>query len=125
VKKPIVYNTIQLYRADRLSFLKSSFEKIKTDGAIYAVKLVRGAYMEKERKRAIQKKYSSPIQRDKERCDNDYDAAVEFCLENIQHISFCVASHNEFSNQLCSEHCTGEGITTIAPAFTFLSICMA
>jgi len=100
-EKPVVYNTIQLYRHDRLAYMKSIFEMTRKDGFIYALKLVRGAYMEKERKRARQLRYSSPIQRDKESCDREYNAAIEFCIENINHISFCVASHNEFSN-LCA-----------------------
>ncbi|MBA3648267.1 MAG: proline dehydrogenase family protein [Chitinophagales bacterium] len=94
---PIVYNTIQLYRIDRLDFLRKSFETSKNGKFILAVKLVRGAYMEKERKRAHEKNYASPVQSKKEDSDRDYNAAVEFCFEHIDHLSFCVASHNEES----------------------------
>jgi proline dehydrogenase len=94
---PIVFNTIQLYRHDRLDYLKKSHEAAKNDGYIYAVKLVRGAYMEKERERAEEMGYESPIQPDKAATDRDFDAAVEYCLENIDEIAFVAATHNEQS----------------------------
>lgn len=96
--KVVVYNTLQLYRHDRLQFLKESLEAAKRKDFILGAKLVRGAYMEKERKRAIEKNYPSPIQPDKESTDRDYDAAVEFCIENIDKLFLIVASHNENSN---------------------------
>lgn len=99
-KKPIVYTTIQLYRADGLIFLKNSHEKAKEKGYFYAVKLVRGAYMEKERDRAEEMGYPSPIQPDKESTDRDYDGAVEYCLENIESLAFVSGTHNEKSVQL-------------------------
>ena len=96
--KAIVYNTIQLYRHDRLQFLKDSFEAAKEKTFILGAKLVRGAYMEKERKRAAEKNYPSPIQPNKESTDRDYDDAVKFCVDNIDIIAVIVASHNEQSN---------------------------
>ncbi|MEP6903353.1 MAG: proline dehydrogenase family protein [Actinomycetota bacterium] len=99
-ESPIVYNTIQLYRTDRFEFLKKSHEKAKEKGYIFAVKLVRGAYMEKERDRAAEMEYPSPIQPDKESTDRDYDAAVEYCLDNIETIAFVAGTHNEKSVQL-------------------------
>jgi len=98
-KKPIIFNTIQLYRHDRLEFLKKSHEKAKASGYILAVKLVRGAYMEKERERAAEMNYPSPIQPSKEATDRDFDAAVDYCLENIKEISFVAGTHNE--NSVC------------------------
>lgn len=94
----IVYNTVQFYRHDRLEFLKKSFEHAESRNCMLAVKLVRGAYMEKERKRAEQMYYPSPIQPDKQSTDKDYNAAIEFCILHIDKIFFIVASHNEFSN---------------------------
>jgi proline dehydrogenase len=94
----IVYNTVQLYRHDRLEFLKESFKNAASNNFVLAVKLVRGAYMEKERKRAEEMNYPSPIQPDKQATDKDYNAAIEFCVSNIERIFFIVASHNEFSN---------------------------
>lgn len=99
----VVYNTIQHYRHDRLAFLKTSLEKAKSGNYLLAVKLVRGAYMEKERARAKKMNYSSPINADKTATDIDYNAGVKFCLKNINSISFCVASHNEASNMLTAK----------------------
>lgn len=99
-EKAIVFNTIQLYRHDRLDFLKLSHRIARQKGFILGAKLVRGAYMEKERARASQKGYPSLIQPDKESTDRDFDAAVAFCIENIGTVSVIVASHNEKSNLL-------------------------
>lgn len=96
--KVVVFNTLQLYRHDRLAFLKDSLIAAEERDFILGAKLVRGAYMEKERKRAVEMGYPSPIQPDKDTCDKDYNAAVEFCIENIDRISVIVASHNEYSN---------------------------
>ncbi|HML58972.1 MAG TPA: proline dehydrogenase family protein [Ferruginibacter sp.] len=101
--KAVVYNTIQLYRHDRLEFLKLSFQAAQERNFILGVKLVRGAYMEKERLRAADMGYPSPIQKDKPSCDADYDAGVAFCLERLKHISVMVASHNEQSNLLATQ----------------------
>jgi proline dehydrogenase len=99
----VLYNTIQLYRHDRLAFLKQSFAAAKERGFLLGVKLVRGAYMEKERRRAEEKGYPSPIQPSKEASDSDYDEAVRFCVHNIEQIGVIVATHNERSNLLTTE----------------------
>jgi proline dehydrogenase len=96
--KAVVYNTIQLYRHDRLKFLKDSYDAAATRRFILGAKLVRGAYMEKERKRATEMGYPSPIQASKDGSDNDYNAALSYCVEHIDTIAFIVASHNENSN---------------------------
>ena len=98
-EKVTVYNTFQMYRHDRLDFLKKSFERAKKGNYILGAKLVRGAYMEKERERATEKGYPSPIQPNKAACDQDYNAAVKFCVDNHTQIASCVASHNEYSNR--------------------------
>ncbi len=98
--KAIVFNTIQLYRHDRLDFLKLSHRIARQKGFILGAKLVRGAYMEKERARALQKGYPSLIQPDKESTDKDFDAAVAYCIENLDTVSLIIASHNEQSNLL-------------------------
>ncbi len=97
-EKAVVYNTIQLYRHNRLEFLKQSFAFAKQNNVILGVKLVRGAYMEKERNRAIELGYASPIQPSKEASDIDYNAAIKFCIANLEYIRLIVASHNEHSN---------------------------
>ncbi len=99
-EKPLVYNTAQLYRKDRLDFIRRSHAEARANGYFYGIKLVRGAYMEKERERAEELGYPSPIQDTKEDTDRDYDAAVEYCLDNIEDTSFVAATHNETSTNL-------------------------
>jgi proline dehydrogenase len=94
----VVYNTLQLYRHDRLQFLRDSYEAARERNFILGAKLVRGAYMEKERKRARDLNYPSPIQPDKEATDRDFNAAVAFCIEHLDKVALMVASHNEYSN---------------------------
>ncbi len=101
--RAVVYNTIQLYRADRLQFLKDSFEASVSKSFLPAVKLVRGAYMEKERKRAAAFNYPSPIQSGKIDCDADYNEAIQFAVSNIEHLAVVIASHNEKSNQMATD----------------------
>lgn len=96
-EEPIVFNTIQLYRTDRLSFLKNARRQAQLDGYIYAAKLVRGAYMEKERERAAEKGYPSPIHTDKTAVDFDFDAALDYCLKHYKDMAFVAATHNETS----------------------------
>jgi proline dehydrogenase len=98
-EKAAVLNTFQLYRHDRLAYLKKSFSLAQSGNYLLGAKLVRGAYMEKERKRAVELNYASPIQPNKKSTDNDYNNAVKFCSDNIERICFCVASHNENSNR--------------------------
>lgn len=96
--KVIVYNTFQLYRSDRLAYLRESIQQGKTNGYHIGAKLVRGAYMEKERKRAQEMNYLSPIQPDKESCDRDYNEAIKLCIENLDVMGLCAGSHNEDSS---------------------------
>lgn len=97
--QPIVYNTIQLYRKDRLQYLRDSRRQANKSGFILAVKLVRGAYMEKERDRAAEQGYDSPIHEDKAATDEDYNAAVDYCLKHLDEVSFVAGTHNDESVQ--------------------------
>jgi proline dehydrogenase len=101
--RPVIYNTVQHYRHDRLPFLKACYEAAAERNFILGAKLVRGAYMEKERKRAAEKDYPSPIQPDKESTDRDFNAGVSFCIEHLDRIALIVASHNEHSNLLATQ----------------------
>jgi proline dehydrogenase len=101
--KPIVYNTYQLYRHDKLQSIKHDLEVAIPEGFYLGVKLVRGAYMEKERERAADMGYPSPIQLTKEATDEDYDKALEFCIANLKHIAFVAGTHNENSCKLLTE----------------------
>ncbi|QQS33157.1 MAG: proline dehydrogenase family protein [Acidobacteriota bacterium] len=99
-ERPIIFNTIQLYRHDRLEFLKESRREAAKNGYFYAVKLVRGAYMEKERERAEANGYPSPIHRDQPATDADFDAAIEYCLKHHEDTAFVAGTHNEASTLL-------------------------
>ncbi|MCP4459144.1 MAG: proline dehydrogenase [Cytophagales bacterium] len=94
----LVYNTYQLYRKDSLLKLMDAAARAKEEGFHFGAKLVRGAYMERERARAEEMGYEDPIQADKESTDRDYDAALEFCIKNIDNIGLCAGTHNELSN---------------------------
>jgi proline dehydrogenase len=118
-EKVTVYNTVQLYRHDRLSFLKDMLEAAQLKNFVLGVKLVRGAYMEKERARAEEKKYNSPIQPDKTATDQDYNAAVAFCIQHIENIASIVASHNDFSNLYATQLLTEKGLALNHPHIHF------
>jgi len=109
-EKAIVYNTYQLYRHDKLQSLKDDHAVAVKDGFILGVKLVRGAYMEKERKRAEEKGYPSPIQPDKQSADKDYDASLGYCTDHIKQIAIVAGSHNEESCRLLAELLDKKGI---------------
>lgn len=93
----IVYNTYQLYRHDKLADLKADHLIAKTQGFILGVKMVRGAYMEKERNRAEEMAYPSPIQPDKVASDKDYNESLRYCISHIKEIAFVCGTHNEES----------------------------
>lgn len=98
--KAVVYNTAQLYRNDRFQFVKDISYFAKENNFIPAMKLVRGAYMEKERKRAEELNYPSPININKQATDEEYNAALEFCINPENNYYLIVGSHNEYSNLL-------------------------
>jgi len=102
-EKGIVYNTYQLYRHDKLASLKEDFAIAAAEGFILGAKLVRGAYMEKERKRAEALGYPSLIQPDKQSTDQDYNAALHFCIDHIEKIAFVAGTHNEDSCRVLAE----------------------
>lgn len=118
-EKVIVYNTIQLYRHDRLQFLKDSYDTAHAGGFVLGAKLVRGAYMEKERKRAREMDYPSPIQPSKDASDQDYDEAVRFCIDHIDEIGLIVATHNERSSLLTVELLEQHGLPLNHPHVHF------
>jgi len=96
----IVFNTLQMYRHDRLAFLNECISLAKENKVKYGIKLVRGAYMEKERARAIEKGYPSPIQATKADTDKDFNAALKVILDNRSIFSLCAGTHNEDSSIL-------------------------
>ncbi|HUH33231.1 MAG TPA: proline dehydrogenase family protein [Daejeonella sp.] len=118
-EKLIVYNTYQLYRNDKLASLKADSELAKAEGFLLGAKLVRGAYMEKERERAQQLGYPSPINATKDATDSDYNAAVAYCAENTDHIGFVAGTHNEDSCRLLVELLDKKGIEQTNPNVYF------
>lgn len=116
---PVVYNTIQLYRHDRLKFLKDSLEAAELKQFILGAKLVRGAYMEKERRRAAEMGYASPIQPSKQATDDDYNRGITFCIGHLDKIALIVASHNEDSNLLAVKLLLDKGLSLHHPHIHF------
>ncbi|HWA35201.1 MAG TPA: proline dehydrogenase family protein, partial [Cyclobacteriaceae bacterium] len=97
--RAIVFNTFQMYRKDMLGNLRSALDTATQGNYFLGVKLVRGAYMEKERTRSVDKGYADPIQPSKQATDDDFNTALAFCMDNLQRISVVCGSHNEHSNQ--------------------------
>ncbi len=118
-EKAVIYNTLQFYRHDRLQFLKDSYDAAAERNFILGAKLVRGAYMEKERNRAAEMNYPSPIQLNKESSDNDYNAAIEFCVDHLEQIAVIVASHNEYSNLYTTQLLDKKGLPHNHPHIHF------
>ncbi|SUJ24702.1 bifunctional proline dehydrogenase/pyrroline-5-carboxylate dehydrogenase [Sphingobacterium spiritivorum] len=121
-EKPIVYNTYQLYRHDKLASLKADFAYARTQGFYLGAKTVRGAYMEIERERAAQKGYPSPIQPTKEASDIDYNEAILFCLDNIEQIGLMAGTHNEASSLLLAEEMNKRNISHQHPHIFFAQL---
>lgn len=109
-ERAIVYNTIQFYRHDRLAFLKKSVEHAKEHGYYYGVKLVRGAYMEKEALRALEMGYTNPIQPNKPASDRDYNAGLKYCVQEIDRVAICCGTHNEDSCKFLIELMKEKGL---------------
>lgn len=102
-KKVVVLNTYQMYRVGGLLRLKQHFEALTSAGLFFGAKIVRGAYMEKERERAEQMGYASPIHPNKKATDSEYDQSLRFCIENIEKMVIVAGTHNEASNLHLSE----------------------
>ncbi len=98
-ERAIVYNTFQMYRADMLTNLRNAFHVAAMHNYYLGVKMVRGAYMEKERARAAERGYPDPINPTKEATDDLFNKGLAFCIDNKQRISLVCGSHNEYSNQ--------------------------
>jgi len=97
-QKAIVFNTLQMYRWDRLDYLKNLHKLAKSEGFYIGMKLVRGAYMEKENDRAAERGQKSPICESKEATDINYDAAVSYMLEHLNIMAVFAGTHNEESS---------------------------
>jgi proline dehydrogenase len=103
-QKAIIFNTLQMYRWDRLDYLKKLHQQAKTEGFYIGMKIVRGAYMEKENLRAEEKGYPTPICVSKEATDLNYDAAIHYMVENIDRMAIFAGTHNELSSYKLMEY---------------------
>jgi proline dehydrogenase len=118
-EKAIVFNTLQMYRWDRLNYLKKLHLKAKQDGFYIGMKLVRGAYMEKENNRAEEKGLKSPICESKQATDINFDAAVTYMIDNIDQMAIFAGSHNEESSYKLMEEMQKKGIKKNDPRIWF------
>jgi proline dehydrogenase len=109
-QKALIFNTVQLYRHDRLAFTRERAEHAKANGYHLGLKLVRGAYMEKERERAAERGYPDPISPDKAAVDRDFDEALRFCVDRLDHVSIVAGTHNEASTLLLARLMQERGI---------------
>ena len=110
--KAIVFNTLQFYRHDRFEFLNNEIEFSRSNNIKLGVKIVRGAYMEKERSRASEKGYPSPIQADKNATDTDFNKALSVVVNNIDIVSVCAGSHNEESALILTKLMAEKGLSS-------------
>ncbi|MDO7171388.1 proline dehydrogenase family protein [Mariniflexile sp. AS56] len=109
-EKAVVFNTLQMYRHDRMDFLKNEHEKAKTEGYFLGYKLVRGAYMEKERDRAEAKGYESPICKNKIATDENFNAGLHYMLDHLDSMSIFAGTHNESSSYLLMDLMEKKGL---------------
>ena len=108
-----------MYRQDRLAYLHRLKKLAEQQGFVAGVKLVRGAYLEKEAKRAKKLGYLNPIHPDKAATDKAFDAALRLIVSNIDHFHLCAASHNTASNDLLTSLMIDQGIERSSPRITF------
>lgn len=118
-QKAIVYNTFQMYRKASLGYLKQEIEKAVAGGYYVGAKLVRGAYMEKERTRAREQNYPSPIQDTKDDTDQDYNAALSYCIAHLDRVAICAGTHNEHSCQRLIEMMSEKNLDNHHPHIYF------
>ncbi|RZS93704.1 proline dehydrogenase family protein [Aquimarina brevivitae] len=117
--KAIIYNTLQLYRHDRLGYLKELHEDAKKHGYKIGMKIVRGAYMEKENERAQEHGYLSPICIDKQTTDDNFNTTLIYILNNIEDIDVFIGTHNEYSTLLAIETMEELGLEPYDPRIWF------
>lgn len=118
-EKAIIWNTIQMYRTGRLEYLQSDLDRAKEKGYYLGYKFVRGAYMEKERERAEKYGYPDPIQPTKQATDDNYNAAIEFVINNLDRVSGYFGTHNEKSTELTMDKMKERGLQNDHPQIFF------
>ncbi|KAF0199150.1 MAG: proline dehydrogenase [Bacteroidetes bacterium] len=110
-EKVIVFNTLQMYRHDRLNYLKECISRARAGNYKVGIKFVRGAYMEKERNRALSMNYPSPIHAGKQATDEAFNEALLFSLDNLDLVEIFCGSHNEESNLLLARETDKRGLS--------------
>jgi len=118
-EQAIVFQTVQMFRHDRLEYLKSLIEKARREGFKVGVKIVRGAYLDKENKRAQEMGYPTPIQPTKQATDDDYNEALKLCIENIDWVELCAGTHNELSSKYLAYLMNEKGLQNDHPNVYF------
>ena len=118
-EKPVVFNTVQMYRKGRYEYLKSLNNKSLKYNFKIGIKLVRGAYMEMERIRARKKNYPSPICDSKIETDKQYDNGIEFMFNNIDRFCMFLGSHNEVSAKKAIDLAIKNSIPSSDPNLSF------
>ncbi|MDP9955924.1 proline dehydrogenase [Epilithonimonas hungarica] len=118
-EKAIVWNTIQMYRTGRLEYMNAHLERAREKGYFIGYKIVRGAYMEKERKRAEEQNYPDPIQPNKQATDDNYNAGIDFVMANLDKVSAFFGTHNEKSSELVMDKMKAKGLEHDNPHIYF------
>lgn len=121
-KTAIIFNTFQMYRVDMLENLHHAIQVAIDQSYFLGVKLVRGAYLEKERLRAHEDEYSEPLHKEKEATDRDFNLGIQACLDHLEQIHFCVGTHNEQSCQLLCQWMEEKGISQNHPHIYFAQL---
>lgn len=117
--KPLIWTTVQLYRHDRYDYLRGLIQRSRERGYVLGVKLVRGAYLEKENQRALDHGYPTPMQPSKRATDRDFDAALATCVRNLGHVAVCAGTHNENSSRYLMQLMQTYGIAPQHPHIWF------
>jgi len=118
-EKAIVWNTIQMYRTGRLEYMNAHLERAREKGYFIGYKIVRGAYMEKERKRAEEQNYPDPVQPNKQATDDNYNAGIDFVMEHLDKVSAFFGTHNEKSSELVMDKMKTKGLEHDNPHIYF------
>ncbi|MFD2245142.1 proline dehydrogenase family protein [Pontibacter ruber] len=109
-RRAVVFNTLQMYRTDRIDYLKSWLKRTEHSQVNLGVKIVRGAYLEKEQERATEKGYACPVFTQKSDTDNSFNEAIDICLANLHRVELCAATHNESSTRYLAQRILNDGI---------------
>lgn len=118
-QKPIVWNTLQMYRIGRLEYMSAHLQRAKDKNYFIGYKIVRGAYMEKERARAVERHYPDPIQPNKQASDSNYNAGIDFVMSHLDKVSAFFGTHNEKSTELVMDKMKAKGLDNNNPHIYF------